>query len=59
MVKICKCLGVWKVMCKSVGVKKSRVMGKYGGGGGGGGGEGIEVDNIDSGVPRTPSPSRL
>ena len=26
------------MICKSVGVKKSRVMGKYWGGGGGGGG---------------------
>ena len=29
-VKMCKCVGVWKVMCKSVGVYKYWVMGKNG-----------------------------
>ena len=48
MVKMCKCLGVWKVICKCVGVWK--VRGKYGGGGG------IEVGKVGSGVPRLLSP---
>ena len=41
MVKMCKCVGLWKVMCKCVGVWKVmckcvgvwKVRGKYGGGG--------------------------
>ena len=29
MVKMFKSVGVWKVMCKSVGIQKYQVMGKY------------------------------